>query len=91
MSDLAVNGKLEKVCKEAYEKLEKINDDSFNEVKDKLAWCIGSYNYDKNPEGLYEVGAEALDALKTYKKEKPRLVSKKLIDNLEKVVSQRDN
>jgi len=91
MSDLAVNEKLEKVCQEAYEKLEKIKGDSFTEVKDKLAWCIGSYNYDKNPAGLYEVGAEALDALKTYKKEKPRLVSKKLIQDLEKVISQSEN
>ncbi|UZR93291.1 hypothetical protein [Chondrinema litorale] len=87
MSDLAVNGKLEKICQEAYEKLDKINLDEYNDVKEKLAWCIGSYSYDKNPAGLYEIGTQALDALKTYKKEKPRLVSKKLIEDLEKVLS----
>ena len=91
MSDLAVNSKLEKVCQEAYKKLEQIYNDSFTPVKDKLAWCIGSYSYDKNPVGLYEVGAEALDALKSYKKEKPRLVSKKLIENLEKAIATREN
>jgi hypothetical protein len=48
---------------------------------------IVSYNADQNPVGLYEVGQEAIEALKAYKVENPRKVAQKLIDNLEKVVS----
>ena len=75
-------------CQEAATKLEKMEGDQYREVKEKIEWCLGSYNYDKNPEGLKEYGQKAADVLKQAREEKPRQVSQKLIDDLEKAVSQ---
>ena len=72
----------EKACIDAKSKLEKLGIEE--NIQAELAWVIGSYNYDKNPVGLYEIGNKALIALKDYKTEKPRLVSKKFIEDLEK-------
>eukprot|EP01024_Parvocaulis_polyphysoides_P027675 TRINITY_DN25044_c0_g1_i1.p1 TRINITY_DN25044_c0_g1~~TRINITY_DN25044_c0_g1_i1.p1 ORF type:complete len:155 (-),score=15.57 TRINITY_DN25044_c0_g1_i1:1-465(-) len=87
MNDVATNGKLEKVCREAQAKLQKLDAEKNNDITSKLEWCIGSYNNDKNPEGLIEVGAQALTILKSYKKKNSRQVSKKLIEDLEKVTA----
>ena len=75
-------------CQEAATKLEKMEGQQYQEVKEKIEWCLGSYNYDKNPEGLKEYGQRAADVLKEARQEKPRQVSQKLIDDLEKAVSQ---
>ena len=75
-------------CQEAATKLEKMEGQQYQEVKEKIEWCLGSYNYDKNPEGLKEYGQKAADVLKEARQEKPRQVSQKLIDDLEKAVSQ---
>ncbi len=79
--------KLEKSCKEALAKLEALGNDKHKELREKLAWCLGSYEYDKNPDGLVEQGKAALKELKKVKKDKPRQVSKKLIDDLEKATA----
>ncbi|MEQ9423470.1 MAG: hypothetical protein RJQ09_03555 [Cyclobacteriaceae bacterium] len=76
----------EKACEEAKTKLEKLGIEE--KIQAELAWVIGSYNYDKNPEGLYEIGNKALTALVDFKSQKPRLVSKKFIADLEKSLSQ---
>ncbi|GJM61742.1 MULTISPECIES: hypothetical protein [Persicobacter] len=78
---------LEKACSNALTKLEKLDLEPHAELREKLAWVIGSYNYDKNPEGLVEFGEKTLKALLAYKKEKPRQVAKKLIDDLEKALA----
>ncbi len=75
----------EKACIEAKSKLEKLGIEET--IQAELTWVIGSYNYDKNPVGLYEVGSKALGALKEFKTEKPRMVSKKFIEDLEKAFS----
>ena len=74
--------KIEQACIDAKEKLEKLGIE--DEIQGKLEWVLGSYANDGNPEGLYEVGALALEALKEFKKSKPRSVTKKLIEDLEK-------
>ncbi|MEO0331722.1 MAG: hypothetical protein AAF223_08555, partial [Bacteroidota bacterium] len=79
--------KLAKSCQEASAKFEKMNDAKYTEIKEKLDWCIGSYGYDKNPAGLKEFGAKAAGLLKAVKKDKPRQVSQKLIDDLEKSIA----
>lgn len=76
--------KLAQTCQEAAAKFEKMSDEKYTEIKEKLEWCVGSYSYDKNPAGLKEYGGKAIDLLKEAKKEKPRLVSQKLITDLEK-------
>ena len=87
MDNSVPNERLEQVCKEAHDKLEKLNKEELEGVRSKLEWCIGSYNHDKNPAGLIDAGNQALTALKAYKKVKPRMVSKKLIEDLEKVLA----
>ena len=76
----------EKACVDAKTKLEKLGIEE--NIQAELAWVVGSYNYDKNPVGLYEIGNKALVALKAYKDEKPRLVSKKFIADLEKALTE---
>ena len=78
---------LAKQCQQAATKFEKMEDGKYAEIQEKLEWCIGSYNYDKNPAGLAEYGKQALDRLKQAREEKPRNISQKLIDDLEKAVS----
>jgi len=87
MDNSVPNERLEQACKAAHDKLEKLNKEELEGVRSKLEWCIGSYNHDKNPSGLIEAGNEALAALKAFKKQKPRMVSKKLIEDLEKALA----
>jgi len=81
MSKLAVEAK--KACVDAKAKLEKLGIEK--RVQAELEWVLGSYNYDKNPVGLFEIGNKALGVLKEYKTQKPRLVSQKFLTDLEKV------
>lgn len=81
------NGKIEQACESALEKIKTLDRADFNDVQAKLEYVLASYRNDHNPVGLYEIGGMALDKLKKLKKEKPRLVSKKLIDDLEKAVA----
>jgi hypothetical protein len=79
----AINEKLRNECQNALETLEKLNVQETAELQAKLAWCIGSYDYDQNPSGLSEFGSMALSALNKIKEKNPRKVSKKLIDGLD--------
>ena len=89
MSDAKKNQKIEKACEAALEKFQKIGLEKYTDIQSKLEYVLGSYRYDGNPVGLYEIGDLALKALKKYKKEKPRLVSKKLVDDLEKALKEK--
>jgi len=86
MSDAKQNQKIEKACMAALDKFQKIGLDKYADIQSKLEYVLGSFSYDSNPVGLYEIGTKALKDLKKYKKENPRLVSKKLIDDLEKAI-----
>ncbi len=74
--------KLRDACIEALDCLNKPGNEAYNELKSKLEYVIGSYNYDKNPVGLFEIGSLALDALEKISTEKPRKVKKTLLKNL---------
>lgn len=78
-----INDKLRNECQGALETLKKLNISRTSELQAKLQWCIGSYDYDKNPSGLAEFGSQALKELKKFKEKNPRKVTKKLIDGLE--------
>jgi len=82
-----INDKLRNECQNALETLEKLNLPETAELQAKMGWCIGSYDYDKNPSGLTEFGGMALKALKKIKEKNPKKVSKKLIDGLEAAIS----
>jgi hypothetical protein len=79
--------KLEQACREVREKFAQLDAEGFKNLIEKLDYLIVSYNADKNPVGLYEVGHEALANLKNFKEKNPRKVAQKLIDSLEKAVS----
>ncbi|AWW31786.1 hypothetical protein DN752_17540 [Echinicola strongylocentroti] len=76
---------LEKTVTATVEKLRKLNIQE--QLTEELQWCLGSYRYDQNPSGLIEKSTVALDALKAEKQKNSRAVSKKLIEDLEKVAS----
>ena len=75
--------KFRSACEAATQVFEKINKDEYKELQSKLEYCIGSYDYDKNPSGLYEYGKIALEELKAFKASNPRKVNKKVIEDLE--------
>lgn len=76
------NEELRDVCQEALVCLNKPGNAAYDNVKSKLEYVIGSYNYDKNPIGLYEIGNLALSALEEISSEKPRKVKKALLKKL---------
>ena len=82
-----LNENLKKSCEGALEVFRKLKDEKYSEIQSNLEWCIGSYDYDKNPEGLTFYGRKALAALKAIKTKQPRKVAKKVIDDLEKAIS----
>ena len=77
--------KIEQACEQAKDKLVTLGIEET--LVSEINWCLGSYSYDGNPVGLYEKAESALDVLKLYKKSHPRKVAKKLIEDLEKVIS----
>jgi hypothetical protein len=75
--------KLRDACELAAETFKKINHSDYSEIVSKLEFCVGSYNFDKNPSGLVEFGYQALGLLKEIKRKSPRKVSKEVINALE--------
>jgi len=75
---------LRNACEAASQVFAKINKGRFIDLQSKLDYCIGSYDHDKNPEGLYEFGEIAVKELKSFKEQNPRKVNKKIIADLEK-------
>lgn len=63
-----------------------IKNDIDQELTAKLQWCIGSYEYDLNPVGVYEFSKETLDKLTAYKNDNPKKVTKKVLDTLSKSI-----
>ena len=76
--------KFRDACVEATQVITKLKLEKYNELQANLQYCIGSYDHDKNPSGLYEYGTIALKELKAFKEQNPRKVNKKVIANLEK-------
>ncbi len=52
-----------------------------------IAWCIGSYSYDKNPVGLIENAKKALDVFKEALAKKTKGVTAKLIKDIETAIT----
>ncbi len=90
MSEITAAEKIEKACEEAHEKFSKLGTEEFADILSKLEFVLVSYRADGNPVGLYEIGALALEQLNAYKKQKPRMVSKKLIETMEKALEAKE-
>jgi hypothetical protein len=76
--------KFRNACEAATQVFAKLNNEEYTELQSNLQYCIGSYDHDKNPAGLYEYGKIALEELKSFKEQNPRKVNKKVITDLEK-------
>jgi hypothetical protein len=75
----------EKTVVSALEKLEKLK---LNEkLHAELSWCWNSFLYDQNPVGVIAKSQEALSLLKEKREQNSKAVSKKLIEDLEKIAS----
>lgn len=81
------NEKLRNACFQAFETFKKIADPANEEIESKLEFVIGSFDFDKNPVGLYEFGKKALKILKKIKEANTRKVTKKTLDDLEKALA----
>lgn len=79
------NDKIVKACEEAKDKLASLGIEE--QLVSELEWCLGSYAHDGKPDGLLIKSKEALKALEKFKKDNPRKVAKKLLDDLTKAVS----
>jgi hypothetical protein len=80
--------KVRNACNAAVDAFKKVNKPEYADIQSKLEFCIGSYDFDSNPEGLYEYGKTALGMLKEIKKTNPRKVNKKVIDDLEESLAE---
>lgn len=76
---------IEKISTATLKKLQELGIDQ--QLQADMEWCLGSYKYDKNPSGLYEMNQRALRVLKTEKEKKTKGVTAKMITDLEKVAS----
>ncbi len=74
---------LEKTVVSTLEKLEKLKLDE--KLHAELSWCLNSYKFDNNPIGVVEKSGKALQLLKAKRDENSKAVSKKLIEDLEKI------
>ncbi|QOI98901.1 MAG: hypothetical protein HRU69_10760 [Flammeovirgaceae bacterium] len=75
---------MEKVSEQVLSKLQTLNIEAG--LQADIQWCLGSYRYDKNPVGLYEMGHKALPVLKAAAEKNKKSVSSKLIADLEKAL-----
>jgi len=64
-----------------------VNASANAEIIEKLQFVIGSFDFDQNPIGLYEFGEKALPILTSIKEKNSKLVTKKVIDDLEKALA----
>jgi len=79
----AKSDKLKNACKAALLAFQKLGNSEYEDIKSKLEFVIGSYEFDKNPVGLYEIGEKALKILNEVKKKDPKKITKKVITDLE--------
>ena len=81
---MTANERIEKACVDAREKLNQLSIEP--KIQAELEYVIGSYRYDKNPIGLYEIAEKAYSVLLSYKEKNPKSVSKKMIEDIEKAL-----
>lgn len=75
---------IEKACILALGKLKALNIDE--RLQSEIQWCLGSYQSDNNPTGLYQMAERALGIFTVELANKTKGVTPKLIADLEKAV-----
>ena len=76
--------RIEKVSVQALKTLESLGIEQ--QLQQDIEWCLGSYRYDKNPTGLFEMTERALPVLIAAKARKAKGVTSKLIGDIEKAL-----
>jgi len=82
--------KIRIACENALNAFRKLDSEKYSEIISKLEFVIGSYDFDKNPVGLYEFGEKALEIIKQIKSENSRKIPKKLIEELEEALKEKN-
>lgn len=82
-----INETLKEACLEAIAAIDKTKATEFQEIRSKLEYVVGSYEFDKNPVGLHEIGKLALQNLETFKEANPKKVTKKTVDTIQKALA----
>ncbi len=75
---------IEKTSQSILAKLQALNFDA--KLQADLEWCLGSYRSDKNPIGLYQMLARALQLFESEQKKKTKGITLKLIGDLKKAL-----
>jgi hypothetical protein len=75
---------IDKVCELALKKLRELNIDQG--LQSEIEWCLGSYQNDKNPSGLYLMAKRALAVFSVELASKSKGVTAKLVADLEKAI-----
>lgn len=78
---------IEKLCKDALTKLQALGIEQ--QLQADLEWCLGSYNHDKNPSGLYEMAERVHGVFKAEQVKKTKGITAKMLLDLENALSQR--
>lgn len=78
---------IEKINEECLSKLIELNIEQG--LQAEIQWCLGSYRSDKNPVGLYTMAERALTVFKAVRDSNPKLVSTKLVGDIEKALKSR--
>jgi hypothetical protein len=77
---------IDKACKTALAKLKELNID--DHLQAEIEWCLGSYESDKNPSGLYHMAKRALAIFVVELASKTKGVTAKLVSDLEKAIGE---
>ena len=75
---------IDKACELALKKLRELNIDQG--LQSEIEWCLGSYQNDKNPSGLYLMAKRALAVFSVELASKSKGVTAKLVADLEKAI-----
>lgn len=81
-SKKATTSSIEKAATTALEKLKELGLDQ--QLQADLEWCLGSYKFDKNPAGLFEMVERSVKVFSAEKEKKTKGVTTKLINDLTK-------
>lgn len=75
---------IEAAARTALAKLRELSLDA--ELQADLDWCLGSYSFDKNPSGLYEMVGRAIRVFTAERERKTKGITAKLLTDLEKSI-----
>ena len=76
--------KVDKACEDALKKLQTLGIEP--QLQSEIEWCLGSYQHDNNPSGLYQMVERAVEVFRVELAKKTKGVTAKFISDLEKVL-----